>query len=272
MVFFQNFLFQILFSVGLIIIFGFIIAELNRAWCMMLGSKGMVAMRITGVIGTPVHETGHAIFCVLFGHKINDIKLYSMDTSTGILGYVSHSYNKRNVYQVIGNFFIGVGPIVFGSLVLMGLMKLLIPGTFSNVFDSLNNIGDIKYDVFSADTYAEIGAMFINIFTAIFSFSNFGNWLWWVFIVLGISISTHMTLSKADVRGSIWGFVILILLYLIVDAIIYFISADLLIKMTSLVVKFSFYILSLLILGVIILLLLLLLTFILGGFKIRRNY
>ena len=70
MVFLENFLFQVLFSVGLIIIFGFIIAALNRAWCRMLGSKGMFAMRATGVIGTPVHEIGHAIFCILFGHKI----------------------------------------------------------------------------------------------------------------------------------------------------------------------------------------------------------
>lgn len=272
MLFLQNFLFQLLFSVGLIIIFGFIIAELNRAWCRMLGSKGMAAMRITGVIGTPIHETGHAIFCVIFGHKINDIKLYSMDTSTGVLGYVNHSYNKRNIYHVVGNFFIGVGPIIFGSLVLMLLMWLLTPNTYKEIFDTINNVDGLKYNVLDGKTYAEIGAMFVNIFTAIFTTSNFTNWMWWVFIVLGISIATHMTLSKADVQGSIWGFVVLIAIYLIVDLIVYFISADLLVKMTGAIVKFSFYIISLLTLGIIILIILLILTFILGGFKARRNY
>ena len=81
-----------------------------------------------------------------------------------------------------------------------------------------------------------------------------------------------MTLSKADIDGSVWGFVVLIAIYLIIDAIIYFISPNLLVKMTGVIVKFSFYIISLLTLGIIILVLLLVLTFILGGFKTRRNY
>ena len=272
MLFIQNFLFQLLFSVGLIIIFGFIIAELNRAWCRMLGSKGMAAMRITGVIGTPVHETGHALFCVLFGHKINDIKLYSLDTSTGVLGYVNHSYNKRNIYHVVGNFFIGVGPIIFGSLVLMLLMYLLTTATYEAIFKTIRNIDGLKYDVLDGKTYAEIGAMFVNIFSAMFGGGNLTDWMWWVFIILGISIATHMTLSKADIDGSVWGFVVLIAIYLIIDAIIYFISPNLLVKMTGVIVKFSFYIISLLTLGIIILVLLLVLTFILGGFKTRRNY
>lgn len=272
MVFLQNFLFQLLFSVGLIIIFGFLIATLNRAWCRMLGSKGMIAMRVTGVIGTPIHELGHAIFCVIFGHKVVEMKLYSMDTSTGVLGYVNHSYNKKNLYQVIGNFFIGVGPIIFGSAVLMLLMWLLTPSTFSAIFASLGEMGELSFDVFSGDTYAQIASMFINTFTAIFSFSNFGSWTWWVFIVLGILIATHMTLSKADIDGSKWGFVFLLLLYLIVDAIIYFISPTFFVKMTGYIVRFSFYIISFLMLGIIVLLLLLILTFVLGGFKLRRNY
>lgn len=272
MVFLENFLFQVLFSVGLIIIFGFIIAALNRAWCRMLGSKGMFAMRATGVIGTPVHEIGHAIFCIIFGHKIVEMKLYSMDTSTGVLGYVNHSYNKKNIYHVVGNFFIGVGPILFGSAVLMLLMWLLIPATFANVFSSLGQVGDMTYSVFSLDTYTQMGAMFMNTMVSIFSFSNFGNWAWWVFIVLGILIATHMTLSKADVDGSKLGFAILIGLFLLVDGIIYLISPKLLIAMTNAMVKFSFYILSLLMLGIIVLLILLVLTFVLGGFKTSRSY
>ena len=272
MVFLQNFLFQILFSIGLIIIFGFIIAELNRAWCRMLGSKAMFAMRFTGLIGTPVHELGHAIFCVIFGHKINEIKLYSMDTSTGVLGYVNHSYNKKNVFHIIGNFFIGVGPILFGSAVLTLIMWIFVPNTFDKIFSGLENISKLKFDVANGDTYAEMGSMFVNTITAIFSLENLKSWQWWVFIVLGISISTHMKLSKADVNGSKVGFILLLLIYLIVDGILYFISPDLLIKVTGYLVKFSFYVLSFLVLGVIILLLLLLITFILGGFKTQRNY
>ena len=200
------------------------------------------------------------------------MKLYSMDTSTGVLGYVNHSYNKKNLYQVIGNFFIGVGPILFGSGVLMLLMWLLIPATFANVFSSLGQVGEMTFSVFSVDTYTQMGSMFLNTLLSIFSFNNFGNWAWWVFIVLGILIATHMTLSKADVDGSKLGFVLLLVLYLIVDGIVYLISPNLLIAMTNVIVKFSFYILSLLMLGIIVLFLLLLITFVLGGFKTVRNY
>lgn len=271
MVFLENFIFQLLFSFGIIIAFGFLIAELNRAWCRMLGSKGLIAMRVTGIVGTPIHETGHAIFCLIFGHKIVDMKLYQIDNNTGIMGYVNHSFNKKNIYHQIGNFFIGVGPIIFGSLVLMGLMFLLIPDTFKQIFSALNSIDGISFSVFDGNTYLQMITLFSNIFLSIFSLSNFTNWLWWIFIILGILIATHMTLSKADIEGSVWGFVVLVALMLIADAIIYFISPSLLVKVTTLIVKCSFYIISLLAIGVIVLLLLLLLTFIFGGFKLRRN-
>jgi hypothetical protein len=185
---------------------------------------------------------------------------------------LSVKIDKKNIYQVVGNFFIGVGPILFGSAVLMLLMWLLIPATFANVFSSLGQVGEMTYSVFSIDTYTKMGAMFMNTMLSIFSFSNFGNWAWWVFIVLGILIATHMTLSKADVDGSKLGFAILIGIFLLVDGIIYLISPNLLIAMTNAIVKFSFYILSLLMLGIIVLLLLLILTFVLGGFKLSRNY
>ncbi len=271
MVLVQNYLFQILFSVGVIIVFGLIIAALNRAWCRMLGSKGVFAMRATGVIGTPVHEIGHAIFCLIFGHKVNGIKLYSMDTSTGVLGYVNHSYNKKNVYQQIGNFFIGVGPIIFGSIVLTVLMLIMVPATFQKVFASLGGINNLELGVFSEETYYGMITVFIKIFTAIFSFENIKNWIWWIFIIISMSIATHMSLSKADVKGSILGFFVLLVLMFIVDGIIFLISPNILIAMTSAMIKGSFYIISLLAIAVILLLILLLFTFIFGGFKTKRN-
>jgi hypothetical protein len=79
-----------------------------------------------GWLGTSVHELSHAIFCFIFGHKIVDIKLFSPDPETGTLGYVEHSYNRRNIYQMIGNFFIGVGPVILGSAVIYLLFYWLL--------------------------------------------------------------------------------------------------------------------------------------------------
>ena len=195
-----------------------------------------------------------------------------MDTTTVVLGYVSHNYNKKNIYQQAGNFFIGVGPIIFGSAVLTLLMLLFVPATFHNVFHSLGGISQIDFSFINQDTYLGIFEVFKNIFTSIFNFENIKNWIWWIFILCAMSIATHMTLSKADVKGSILGFFLMLLLIFIVDAVIYFINQNVLILMTNAMIKGSFYIISLLAIAVILLLVLLFVTFIFGGFKLKRNH
>ena len=64
------------------------------------GSKGIY---IVAWLGTPVHELGHAIFCVIFMHKIMEISFFKPDPLTGTLGYVSHQWNRSNPWQVLGN-------------------------------------------------------------------------------------------------------------------------------------------------------------------------
>ena len=63
-------------------------------------------------LGTPVHELGHALFCLIFFHRIETIKFFEPDPVTGTLGYVTHTWSRKNPWQVLGNFFIGVGPVL----------------------------------------------------------------------------------------------------------------------------------------------------------------
>ena len=42
-------------------------------------------------LGTPLHELGHALFCLIFRHKIEDIKFFKPDKVNGTLGYVYHT-------------------------------------------------------------------------------------------------------------------------------------------------------------------------------------
>ncbi len=85
---------QILFTIGIIYLFGWLISLCNKFFYKNLGSFGTVACYITGFIGTPVHECSHALMCLLFGHKINEIKLFQI-SNDGTLGYVNHSFNKK---------------------------------------------------------------------------------------------------------------------------------------------------------------------------------
>ena len=59
-----------------------------------------------GWLGCSVHELSHAFFALIFGHKINEIELFKPNSDGESLGHVSHSYNKRSIYQKTGNFFI----------------------------------------------------------------------------------------------------------------------------------------------------------------------
>jgi hypothetical protein len=38
-------------------------------------------------LGTPIHELGHALFCVIFMHRIVEIEFFKPDPLTGTLGY-----------------------------------------------------------------------------------------------------------------------------------------------------------------------------------------
>jgi len=86
---------------------------------------------IFGIIGVPVHEFSHFIFCLLFGHKVNEVKLFSPNLQTGVLGYVTHSYNKKSIYQSIGQVFISIAPMIVGTFLISLLTKLFNIDSFS---------------------------------------------------------------------------------------------------------------------------------------------
>ena len=210
-----NFLLQIAFTVGLIFLFGWLISLCNKKFYSNFGKFGRAACYVTGIIGTPVHELSHALFCVLFGHRITEIRLFQI-SSDGTLGYVNHSYNRRNLYQRIGNFFIGVAPVVVISAILYGLACALLPAFVDSVhaFSAAANVGDAEDMLFG------IGDIFVSFFSAA------GNWQWWVFVGVGLFLCLHMTLSGADIKNAVTGLVALLLLLLAADIILAAVSAD----------------------------------------------
>ena len=110
---------SVFFIFGLIL---YLLARMTRT--SFVKSVGVNAdMYFTGWLGTPVHEMGHAIFCIPFGHTITEMKLFTPKSDDGSLGYVNHSYNPRNPWHQIGNFFIAFGPIILGSFIIFLLVK-----------------------------------------------------------------------------------------------------------------------------------------------------
>ena len=240
----EHFLYQILFTVGVIVAFGLLIALCRKAFCQIVGDKGTKILLITGVVGTPIHELGHALMCIIFGHKVVEMKLYQPDSKDGTLGYVNHRYNEKNIFHQIGNFFIGIAPILCGSGVLLLLMYLLVPDVYTEVTAELQFIALLSTDFFDLSTYAGYLDLFWEVVLDVFDFTNSANILWWIFVVLALSISSHMELSIEDIKGGLRGFIYIAGILLVADIILYLISFSVLESVTEAMTSFSLSIAS----------------------------
>ena len=241
---FTNFLYQMVFTVGVIVVFGLLIALCRRAFCAIAGVNGPKILLITGVVGTPIHELSHALMCLVFGHKINKIKLYDPKNNDGTLGYVNHSYNPKNLYHQIGNFFIGIAPILGGSGVLLLLMHIFVPEVCSDVMAELESASLLTHDLSDLSAYAAYLEIFGEMILRVFDVANLSDVRWWIFIVLALMICGHMELSFADIKGGFFGFLYIAGIVLVLDVILYFASLSALEAVTSAMVCFSSYIIS----------------------------
>ncbi len=223
MEFLTGYLLQIVSTVGVVFIFGSIIALLRRAFCAVAGRSGPKILLVTGIIGTPIHELSHALMCLVFGHKIKDIKLYQPRSNDGTLGYVSHTYNKKNIYHQIGNFFIGTAPVVVGGGLTVLILRFMLPDSFSSIFGEIELLS--KTDIGSFPIVDFLKFIFYSV-KAIFAPENFASWQGWVFLFLAIMISTHMEMSTADIKNSMRGLIFLLILLLLTDGATYLISKD----------------------------------------------
>jgi len=215
---------QLTWLLGLLFIFGFIlyfIARFTRnTYVKTTGTT--LDILITGWIGTPIHELGHALFCIVFRHKIDEIKLYTPNSEDGTLGYVNHSFNPKSIYQNIGNFFIGIGPIVFGTLVLYTLLYFLVPNT-KDVFSSIETQSNVLVKGVHGEFTGILNSLrstTINTLGTLFNKSNLVNYKFWIFLYLSMCISSHMELSPLDIKGAWRGLISLILFFIVINLII----------------------------------------------------
>jgi hypothetical protein len=180
-----------------------------------LGQK--IYLYVFGWLGTSVHELGHAIFAILFAHKISEIKLFTPSSGKS-LGQVKHSYTKGNPYQTVGNFFIGIGPILLGALLLWLITWLLFDLNAISIAEKQGV--NINYRLFTSwellkDTGQGIYDGLLNIFHVVIA--NHGDYWWKVvlFIYLFYAIGSSVTLSSSDIKGAFRGFIYFVILLLI---------------------------------------------------------
>ena len=158
------------------------------------------------IIGTPIHELSHMIMVWLTGHKVEKYSLFQPDPHSKTLGYVVHSYIKNHPLHVIGNFFIGIAPLLTGLFLIMLLTKYLHPEgehilkinlAYSSQFESSWGIDTVP---------GFLKSIFSNQFEVVkitFALPMTSNFLIWLYITS--SVSLYMLPSKVDMHNSLIG-------------------------------------------------------------------
>jgi hypothetical protein len=151
---------------------------------------------VLGTVGVTYHEFSHLITAVIFRHKINDVRLFRpfQGKIDGTLGYVNHSFNRKSIYQRIGNFFIGTAPMFFDAGLLFLMLRIAYPGVFVNVAE----ISDVP---------SVIGSAFNNMF----ELSTLLTWWTPIVVLIAVFICPHMHMSGADIKGATSGAITLII-------------------------------------------------------------
>ncbi|MGE5497605.1 MAG: hypothetical protein ACM3Q2_06035 [Syntrophothermus sp.] len=203
----------LIFSFGLLL---FLLSRLTRHVYNRLGFSWL-DIYVTGWIGTPVHEAGHALFCLLFRHRIDGIKLFSPGSAQGSLGYVNHSYSRKSIYQNIGCFFISTGPLFMGVSLIYLLMFLFLPN-YHSVISAVSDSRLAAVNLFNIKDHMPfmISSGF-NMIAAVFNRGNFSAWEFYLFIYLSACISSHMALSPQDLKGMWKGMLIIIIILFLIN-------------------------------------------------------
>ncbi len=220
-----------------------------------------VYLYVFGWLGTSVHELGHAIFAILFAHKVSEIKLFTPGSGKS-LGHVKHSYTKGNPYQTLGDFFIGLGPVLFGTLLLWLVTLLLFDLNIFRIAEKHEVVYNFK--VFESFESAKTAAISISkgVWESFNTIISRGNW--WklsLFFYLFYAIGSSITLSGFDLKGAFKGFTYFIILLLIFNIGTFWIgnfALDLSIKINHFLSGFYFLIILSLVLNIAFIIILLL--------------
>lgn len=177
---------------------------------MLATNLGQNSQLVVGGLGILLHELGHAIFAVIFGHRLTHIRLLDFHYhDTGTLGSVEHRWETDNIYQTLGNFFIGLAPYYSCSLALFGCQWLIFHKGVH--FSSLLYVNTLaSWQTFTTTVWQTFSADFHVLATG-----NLFQWVLYLILIIMVA-STGYDLSGADMKNTVQGIVPFVLLQIVV--------------------------------------------------------
>ena len=153
----------------------------------------------TGWLGTPIHELSHVLMCVVFRHRVDQVSLFEPDPNAGRLGFVRHSWRKGNWFEELGNFFIGIAPLIGGSAVLILLFWMFYPESMSHV---------------PAEPTSD-WILIQKLLSEVFRPENLLSLRLWIFVYLVLCVGSHMAPSWSDYQGATRGLFLLAVIFVV---------------------------------------------------------
>jgi hypothetical protein len=179
---------------------------------------GGAAYALFGWPGTIVHELGHAVFCVIFGHRITGMRLFDFAPRDGTRGHVAHTFDPASPWQQIGNFFIGVGPILFGTLAIVAAARWLLgPAAFEPLAAPLPASGAVRTFADGLALAWHVAGGALASLGTLLDPQRWADWRTWLFLYLAFAVGGSISLSGADLKGALAGFGALVLAVLVVN-------------------------------------------------------
>ncbi len=226
------------YTLGAIVICGLCVSLCRRLFVKMMGGgAGRTIVQATSIIGTPVHELGHAAMCLLFGHRIVEMSLWQPRSSDGTLGHVSHTYNRRNPYHILGNLFIGIGPVFSGLAVLTLFLKLCFPGALATYFANARFM--VAAGQGGISLFLEGIKLFPHMVREAATDASVPLWARIIGVLLILSVSLHIELSPADIKGALKAIPIYLVPVLLLTVICGLIGAGAMNAVTGALALFS---------------------------------
>ena len=211
---------MIALTLGAILICGLAVRLLSRVFSYLVGSGSGIFFGVTSILGTPVHELGHALFCLLFGHKIERMKLWSPTAKDGLYGFVEHSYNRKNPWARLGNLFIGIGPIFSGLGTVILMLCLCFPDQWASFLETSEALSHTGAD------WGELSQGIFSLFLQLPEAFRENALVSTLGLLVILSVALHISLSVQDIKGALSALPICFALLALISLILYAVGWD----------------------------------------------
>lgn len=208
---------------GLFLLSGFALTLLSR-WTNNIFKQSHfpnAGTYLFGWLGVPVHEFCHAFFCKVFFHKVTDVKWFDPKGASGAHGSVTHTYHPWNLYQRIGHFFIGLGPVLLGPCLLALAYWFCVPEAYSP-WTARAGIGSVTFAGAFHESFATAQAFFKPIIS-VAALKSIGTW---VFAYIAVCICSQIELSREDLNQAALGLIPIFGSLLFVNGVAWGLSLD----------------------------------------------